>query len=63
MTRYLGIDGPSLVMSLHEEAQVMIIVRKAENLKTISFKNVFVSLDRTPRQIEYYKIISGCAEG
>lgn len=45
-------------ISLRDEATVHNFIRKAKTLRDReTFKNVNISLDRTPRQIEYYRTV------
>ena len=52
-----GTPRPLKVM-VNEESVVHDIILKARNLKnTDNYKNINISLDRTPRQIELYRTV------
>ncbi|KAG5879317.1 hypothetical protein JTB14_025645 [Gonioctena quinquepunctata] len=40
---------------LENEATVLACIRNSKKLKNNNFKNVFISFDKTPRQIQYYR--------
>lgn len=44
-------------ITLNDEETVHQIIRKANKLKGSQFENIRISLDRTPRQIESYKLV------
>lgn len=44
-----------LKVTLADDHQVLEIIKKSANLKQSEFKNISLSPDKTPRQIEYFK--------
>ncbi|KAG5875585.1 hypothetical protein JTB14_027209 [Gonioctena quinquepunctata] len=42
-------------VTLENEATVLACTRNTKNLKNDNFKNVFISFDKTPRQMQYYR--------
>ncbi|KAJ3658854.1 hypothetical protein Zmor_010572 [Zophobas morio] len=58
MGKYLAGKNRPVKVLLKNEQEVQNIIRFAKQLKnSTQYKHIFVAFDRTPRQIEYYKLL------